>query len=78
MAHVQVEASVTQPERRSSVVTNTFNFVFSFELERDEAGAPIAPKRVLPCNEQQALEVARIVRPGSDASLPYYDAPPLL
>ncbi|KAL4856193.1 Zinc finger MYND domain-containing protein 10 [Chlorella vulgaris] len=56
MAHVQVEASVTQPERRSSVVTNTFNFVFSFELERDEAGAPIAPKRVLPCNEQQALE----------------------
>jgi hypothetical protein len=39
---------VTQPERRSSVVTNTFNFVFSFELERDETGAPLPPKRMLP------------------------------
>lgn len=48
MAHLKVEASVTQPERRSSVITNTFNFVFSFELERDETGAPLPPKRMLP------------------------------
>ncbi|EFN56025.1 hypothetical protein CHLNCDRAFT_145453 [Chlorella variabilis] len=61
MAQLQVEASVTQPERRSSVVTNTFHCVFSFELQRDEEGAPVPPKRVLPSTEQQALKVARAV-----------------
>jgi hypothetical protein len=33
-----------------SAVTNTFSFVFSFELERAAAGAPIPPKRVLPAS----------------------------
>lgn len=53
MAQLQVEASVTQPERRSSVVTNTFHCVFSFELQRDEEGAPVPPKRVLPSTGAQ-------------------------
>ncbi|KAL4433426.1 hypothetical protein ABPG77_010279 [Micractinium sp. CCAP 211/92] len=65
-AHVQVEASVTQPEKRQSTVTNTFNFVFGFELERDRHGEPIPPKQVLPSTERQALEVARLFGPCSD------------
>lgn len=31
-----------------SVVTNTFDFVFSYRLERDEQGQPLPPKLVLP------------------------------
>ncbi|KAL4451607.1 hypothetical protein ABPG75_007269 [Micractinium tetrahymenae] len=64
-AHVQVEASVTQPEKRHSTVTNTFNFVFGFELERDCHGEPVPPKRVLPSTERQALELARLFGPCS-------------
>lgn len=33
--HVQVQASVTQPEKLHSFVTNVFNFEFSFELQKD-------------------------------------------
>lgn len=65
-AHVQVEASVTHPERRQSVVTNTFNFTFGFQLERDDSGTPLPPPRVLPSTEAQALEAARLFGPGSE------------
>ncbi|PSC69493.1 Acyl-coenzyme A thioesterase mitochondrial [Micractinium conductrix] len=65
-ALVQVEASVTQPEQRSSRVTNTFSFVMGFELARcPDTGAPVPPMRVLPSTEKQALEVARAFGPGS-------------
>ena len=92
MAYVQVQASVTQPEKRQrwegrgllrrqelcarrglcvviaplpfsrlhltsschlppplcSTTTNTFDFIFKFQLERDEHGQPVPPKMVLP------------------------------
>ncbi|KAI7836532.1 hypothetical protein COHA_009597 [Chlorella ohadii] len=66
MAYVQVQASVTQPEKRQSVTTNTFDFIFKYALETDEHGAPLPPKMILPSTEQQALEVARVFGPGSE------------
>ncbi|KAL4433423.1 hypothetical protein ABPG77_010276 [Micractinium sp. CCAP 211/92] len=65
LAHVQVEASVTQPEKLYSTVTNTFSFLFKFDLRRDPStGACMPPKQVLPTTEQQALEVAYLFGPG--------------
>ena len=29
-------------------ITNTFNFMFRFELKKDPEGRPVPPKRVLP------------------------------
>lgn len=49
-----------------SIVTNSFDFVFAFDLERDAStGAPRPPMLVLPSTEQQALEVARLFGPGA-------------
>ena len=45
---MQVEASVTQPERLRSYVTNTFNFEFSTELRRDGDGKLLPLPRILP------------------------------
>jgi acyl-coenzyme A thioesterase 9 len=64
LVHLQVEASVTQPEKLASEVTNTFNFTFQVELRRDAAGNYVAPKQVLPGTEQQALAVAALFGPG--------------
>lgn len=64
LVHVQVEASVTQPEKLYSHVTNTFSFLFSYDLRQDASGAHIPPKQVLPSTEQQALEVAELFGPG--------------
>ncbi|EFN56026.1 hypothetical protein CHLNCDRAFT_145454 [Chlorella variabilis] len=64
VVHLQVEASVTQPERLSSEVTNTMNFLFQVDLRCDAAGHFIPPKQVLPSTEQQALEVAALFGPG--------------
>lgn len=32
--HVQVQASVTNPEKLQSTITNTFNFIFSYDLRK--------------------------------------------
>ena len=47
---VEVEATVTKPEKLEINTTNTFLFVF---LSRDMPGGPI--KRVLPTTEEEAL-----------------------
>jgi hypothetical protein len=48
VVHVQVEASVTQPEKLQSEVTNQFGFRFIFDLRRDQWGTLQMPRQVLP------------------------------
>ena len=48
MVHVQVQAAVIQPERLLSRVTNTFNFLFSVELRRDDSGRQLPLMEVVP------------------------------
>ncbi|GAB4824236.1 hypothetical protein N2152v2_011282 [Parachlorella kessleri] len=67
-ARVQVQASVTQPEKLHRYVTNTFNFDFSFTLRTDQDGQPVLPKRVLPVTEEAALEVAKYFGPSAKPS----------
>ena len=61
---MSVEATVTQPERRTSAVTNSMGLIFRWTLPQDAAGHYIPPKRVLPSTEQQAREVAALFGPG--------------
>ena len=70
MAHVRVEASVTQPERRTSAVTNSMGLVFKWELPQDAAGRYIPPMRVLPSTEKQARKVAALFGPGGRKEVP--------
>lgn len=56
-----------------SVVTNTFDFIFSYVLERDEDGAPVPPKMVLPCSGEEGSSGGRRrqrPRPGVPGSTP--------
>jgi hypothetical protein len=55
MLHVQVQASVTQPERLQSRVTNTFNFVFRVDLRRDAEGKCLPLIKVLPGTGEAVL-----------------------
>ncbi|PRW20940.1 Acyl-coenzyme A thioesterase mitochondrial [Chlorella sorokiniana] len=70
VVHVQVEASVTQPEKLQSEVTNQFGFRFIFDLRRDQWGTLQMPRQVLPGAEQQALEVAQRFGPGAKQPAP--------
>lgn len=64
--HVQVQANVTQPERMQSHLTNTFNFIFTYDLKR-KVGPAIGgngeafelPFQVLPSKEEHAHEAAK-------------------
>ena len=59
LLHVEVNAFVTQPERRSSALSNTFNFRFA--VEAPAAGLPPL-KRVLPQTETEARRVWEVLR----------------
>lgn len=48
MAHVQIEAAVTLPEKVTTTITNTFHFQFVYDLPSDEQGRPIPPRTILP------------------------------
>lgn len=52
--HVEVIAHVTQPEQRSSEVSNTFYFTFSLDPECLEPGVHRTVRRVLPATEEEA------------------------
>ncbi len=60
--HVEVVASVVQPELACSKVSNTFNFVFGITSGRalpgDGCGAPPL-KRVLPSSAEEAARVLK-------------------
>jgi hypothetical protein len=57
--HVEVNAFVTQPERRNSALSNTFNFRFA--VEPPAAGLPPL-KKVLPQTETEARRVWEVLR----------------
>jgi hypothetical protein len=48
LMHVQVQASVTQPAKLQSRVTNTFNFLFRVRLREDGQGRVLPLMKVLP------------------------------
>lgn len=52
--HVEVIAHVTQPELKSSEVSNTFYFTFSLDPECLEPGVEPVVRRVLPATEEEA------------------------
>ncbi|XP_024376061.1 acyl-coenzyme A thioesterase 2, chloroplastic isoform X2 [Physcomitrium patens] len=52
--HVEVIAHVTQPELKSSEVSNTFYFTFSLDPECQAPGVDRTVRRVLPATEEEA------------------------
>lgn len=57
--HVEVVASVIQPERGESRVSNTFNFVFGIPPRLLSNGAAAPLKRVLPSSHEEAAKLLR-------------------
>ncbi|EFJ27958.1 hypothetical protein SELMODRAFT_94987 [Selaginella moellendorffii] len=51
--HVEVKAIVTQPESRSSQVSNTFHFTFTLDTSSSKSGDMVV-RRVLPSTEEEA------------------------
>ena len=50
VAHVEVTCQVVRPERASSFVSNTFDFIFGFQND----GAATSLRRVLPVTREEA------------------------
>jgi acyl-coenzyme A thioesterase 9 len=53
--HVQVETIVTNAEKLTSSVTNTFNFRFAYGLKEGRQ-----PRRVIPSSSEEALQIVRL------------------
>jgi acyl-coenzyme A thioesterase 9 len=52
MVHVEVEAYVVNPEKRTTLLSNVFNFTFALNLHLEEANATV--KHVLPQSRTEA------------------------
>lgn len=58
LIHIEVVAVVTQPELRSSLISNTFYFTFTVEADESSSpGEPLCVRRVLPATEEEARSV---------------------
>ena len=55
--HVQVETIVTNAEKLTSSVTNTFNFRFAYGLKEGRQ-----PRRVIPSSSEEALQIVRLCK----------------